>query len=122
VTGFALVCLGAAVGAPLRHLVGGWVRRRLAGPVPWGTVAVNVAGSFVLGLVVGLTRGHGLPDEVLLAVGIGFCGALTTFSTFGLDAVELAEDGARRAGLGYVVASVVLALAAAAVGVAVGSG
>jgi fluoride exporter len=120
VTGFALVCLGAAIGAPLRHLVGRWVRRRTTGPVPWGTIVVNVVGSFVLGLAVGLAGTYGLPDEVLLAVGTGLCGALTTFSTFGLETVRLREEGEGRAALVNVVGSVVLALAAVTAGVALG--
>jgi CrcB protein len=91
-----LVALGAALGAPVRHLTGQWLGS------PRGTLAVNVAGSAVLGLLVGAG-----PSAYAL-VGVGFCGALTTFSTF---AVEAAQARSWR----YVVASVVLCLGAAAV-------
>ena len=90
-----LVALGAAVGAPLRFLVG------LVLPGPRGTLLVNVAGSALLGLVVTAT-----PDTAAL-VGVGFCGALTTFSTFAVEATE-------RRSWRYVVLSVVLCLGAAA--------
>jgi len=105
--GFLFVCLGAAVGAPARYLVDRAVqsraeRSRLGSLMPWGTLTVNVVGSFVLGLVVGL----GVPDEVRLLVGTGLCGALTTYSTFGYETFRLTEDGARL----YAVLNVALTL------------
>lgn len=90
-----LVLIGGAVGATLRYLLHHWLR-----PVhhlPWGTFVANVSGSFVLGLLSGLAAGAGgLPDWVRALAGIGFCGALTTYSTFGLETVRLAQAGARR--------------------------
>jgi CrcB protein len=98
------VALGGAVGAVLRHLVS----LRLNRPgFPWGTLAVNVAGSFLLGAVFGRTS-----PEVAALVGTGFCGALTTYSTFALEVVGLP---ARRA-VAYAAVSVVAGLAAAALG------
>ena len=97
-----LVALGAAVGAPLRYLAG------LVLPV-WGTLAVNVAGSFVLGAV-------GTGDPLL---GAGFCGALTTYSTFGAETVALARGGRRTWAAANVAANVCLGLAAARIGQAV---
>jgi CrcB protein len=87
-TAALLVALGAAVGAPARYLVDRSVRRRVG--APWGTVAVNVAGSFVLGLLVARTGGSG---GWYLAVGTGFCGALTTYSTFAYETVHQAGAG-----------------------------
>lgn len=105
-----LVVLGAALGAPVRYLV----HVGLRGSV-WGTFVVNVVGSAVLGILAGAA----VPPELLALVGTGFCGALTTYSTFGVETVELAERG--RPGLAalYALASAVTCLAAAAVGLAV---
>ena len=87
-TGALLVALGAALGAPARYLVDRAVQRRL-GP-SWGTVTVNVAGSFVLGVLVVLTEGRG---GWQLLVGTGLCGALTTWSTSAYETVRRAEGG-----------------------------
>lgn len=94
-----LVLVGGAAGAALRYLtdvtVTAWVSRR-AGAFPWGTVTVNVLGSLVLGLTAGAVSaaaGADGADWVLTLVGTGFCGALTTFSTFGFETVRLVEQG-----------------------------
>lgn len=113
-----LVALGAAVGAPLRYLVDRAVQARHDAVFPWGTLIVNVAGSFILGLVVGGTAAGAVPGSVAALVGTGFCGALTTYSTFGYETLRLAETGASRDAVLNVVVSVVLGLAAAACGVA----
>jgi fluoride exporter len=80
------VALGAAVGAPARYLTDRALQRLLPGRFPWGTFTVNVVGSFVLGLV-SVTAG----PEVTALVGVGFCGALTTYSTFAYETVALAQ-------------------------------
>lgn len=111
-----LVGVGAAIGAPLRYLADAAARKHLAAPFPWGTFAVNVAGSFVLGAV---TAGAGAAGPaVQAAVGTGLCGALTTYSTFGYELVALSERGARRAALTYALTSVVVGVLAAAAGFA----
>ncbi len=99
-----LVVLGAVVGAPLRFVVAWW----LDDDWPWGTLLVNVAGSFVLGLC----SGWSLDGEELALVGVGFCGALTTYSSF---AVQTAELGRRR-GAAYATLTLGLALGACALG------
>ncbi|GAA1931585.1 fluoride efflux transporter FluC [Nocardioides marmoribigeumensis] len=87
---WALVALGGAVGASARYLLGHFLD--VPGRLPWGTVLANLAGSFVLGLVVGLDPGqHGRA-----LVGLGFCGALTTYSAF---AVQTHHLGPRRGAL-----------------------
>lgn len=89
--GALLVALGAAVGAPARYLVDRAVQRRL-GP-PWGTALVNIAGSFVLGVLAGLPGGLAGAGPARLLVGTGFCGALTTWSTFAYETVQRAGEG-----------------------------
>jgi fluoride exporter len=61
---------------------------------PWGTFAVNMGGSAVLGFLLGAERHLGLPPVVFALLGTGFCGGLTTFSTFGYETLRLLEDGA----------------------------
>jgi CrcB protein len=113
-----LVALGAAVGAPLRYLTDLALRRRLGAAFPWGTLAVNVAGSLVLGLVVGLPA----PPAVAALLGSGFCGALTTYSTFGYETLRLARDGRSRLAAANVLGSVVAGLAAAYLGILLARG
>lgn len=108
-----LVAAGAAVGAPLRYVVDRWVQTRLGAGFPWGTLVVNVVGSFVLGLVIGSGSAG---DEVIALVGTGFCGALTTYSTFSYETLRLLEDGARWRAVANVLVSMAAGLAAAALG------
>lgn len=109
-----LVALGAAVGAPARLLVGHALRTRWGAVPPAGTLAVNVAGSFLLGLLVG----GGAGPAWLALLGTGFCGAFTTFSTLALEVWEAAEDRRRVEAATVVGLSLVLGLGAAAVGYA----
>jgi CrcB protein len=118
---FLFVCLGAALGAPARYLADRTIQARHDTLVPWGTMTVNVAGSLVLGLLTGLAEGHRVPEDLTLALGTGFCGALTTYSTFGYETFRLYESGARLlAGLNVGV-SLVAGLGAALAGLAIGS-
>ena len=87
-----LVVAGAVVGAPLRYLTDLLVQSRHDTVFPWGTLTVNAAGSLILGIVAGAVSG-GAPSWLLTLVGTGFCGALTTFSTFGFETVRLVEEG-----------------------------
>jgi CrcB protein len=109
-----LVALGAAVGAVVRF----WVGHHLDGHTPWGTLLVNVAGSFVLGLVVGANPS---PDAIAL-LGTGFCGGLTTYSAFTVRTRDQAHSRGAAAGAAYAVATIVLAVAACALGFAISAG
>ncbi len=120
-TGFLLVCLGAAVGAPMRYLVDRGVQARHDSLLPWGTLSVNVAGSLVLGALVGLGAHHAVPDPVMLAVGTGLCGALTTYSTFSYETLRLVEDGAWLYAFLNLALSLTLGVAAAVLGFALGT-
>ena len=111
-----LVLLGGAVGAPVRYLVDRSVMSRTRSVLPLGTLVVNVIGCFVLGCVVG-----GASPDVRLLLGTGFCGGLTTFSTFGYETSRLASEGSSRIALINVVLSVGLGLGVAALGVSLTS-
>jgi len=116
-----LVAPGAAVGAPARYLADRAVQSRHDSLFPWGTFVVNVVGSFVLGLVVAAAAAGRLSPNVVAAVGTGFCGALTTYSTFGYETLRLAEERAHLEAALNVVASIAAGVAAAALGWAAGS-
>ena len=114
-----LVALGAAVGAPLRYLTDRIVQARHDSLFPWGTWSVNVAGSFLLGLLAAGLAAGGVSSQVMALLGIGFCGALTTYSTFGYETIRLVEEGAFFHAAANVAASVAAGLGAAFCGVAV---
>jgi len=92
----ALVMVAGALGAPTRFVLERAVGRRRQGPYPMGTWIVNVSGSAALGVVVGLSLRHGLSTSVAAIAGSGFLGAYTTFSTFVVETIRLAEDGEHR--------------------------
>ena len=113
-----LIALGAAVGAPLRYLTDRAVQTRHESAFPWGTQTVNLIGSFLLGFLTGLPASHAL--SALL--GTGFCGALTTYSTFSYETMALARSGLRLHALANVVFSLLAGLGAAFLGVILGAG
>jgi len=106
-----LVLLGGAVGAATRYLTDVSVQRAHGTEFPWGTWAVNVAGSFVLGVVAAAG-----PGWLVTLAGTGFCGALTTFSTFGYETVRLSEEGRPSLAVANVATSLAAGLTAAALG------
>jgi CrcB protein len=113
-----LVVAGALVGAPLRLLVTRLAARGGRDPAR-GTLAVNVVGSALLGLLLGAAT---TPPAVLALVGTGFCGTLTTFSTFGADVLRMVEQRQLARSVAYLAGSVVLGVGAAALGYSLGSG
>jgi CrcB protein len=107
------IALGGAIGAVLRYLVGGQVLRLTGGGFPWGTLTVNVAGCFAMGLaLMVLTRRGDESMAVAPFVMTGLLGGFTTFSAFSLEVFDLAERGRPLLALGYVAASVVFGLGA----------
>jgi CrcB protein len=106
-----LVAIGALAGAPLRLLADRIAVARRGRTTSLGTLVVNVAGSALLGLLLGLAA---VPAWVLALVGTGFCGTLTTFSTFGYDVVRLVEERTAARAVAYLAATLVLGLGAAA--------
>jgi fluoride exporter len=115
-----LVIAGAALGAPLRYLSDRAIQARHDTVFPWGTLSVNVVGSLILGFLTGAVTAGGASPQVQLAVGTGFCGALTTYSTFSYETLRLLEDDARLYAAANVVASIVAGLLSAFLGVAIG--
>jgi CrcB protein len=112
------VALAGALGALTRYGVHAAVQSRMASKLPYGTVVVNITGSFALGLLVGLATYQGLGADVRTVVGTGFIGAYTTFSSFSYDTFGLVEDGLSAAALVSALGSVVAGLAAATAGFA----
>ena len=115
-----LVVLGAAVGAPLRYLADRAVQARHDSVFPWGTFTVNVAGSFILGVLVRGASVHAVPGSLVSLLGTGLCGALTTYSTFGYETIRLLEERSRQYAVLNAAASVVAGLGAAFCGIATG--
>ncbi len=112
-----LVIAGAAIGAPLRYLSDRAIQSRHDTVLPWGTFTVNVLGSLILGVLAGAVTAGVASPEVQLAVGTGFCGALTTYSAFSFETLRLLEDDARLFAAANVVASIAAGLGSAFLGV-----
>jgi CrcB protein len=116
-----LVGAGGFFGAVARYVLDGWVSDATGGGFPWGTLVVNVSGSFVLGVLFALTVERGLlPAEIRAPLMIGFIGAYTTFSTLMLESWRLAAIGDLWPAFANIGVSVVLGLVAVAAGLGVG--
>ena len=115
------IALGSAIGGVARYLLSSWIALRVGGGFPWGTLVVNLTGSFLLGLLVPiLLAAPAISPETRAFLTVGFCGGYTTFSAFSAETVRLMESGDYRRASLYVGASVLLALAATMVGSAAG--
>lgn len=114
-----MIALGAAVGAPARYLTDRALQARHETVFPWGTLTVNVVASLVLGLLTG--AGSAIDSNVSLLVGTGFCGALSTYSTFSYETMRLVQDGSRFYAVANVVGSLVGGIGAAAAGWSIGA-
>jgi CrcB protein len=110
--------VAAAIGAPARYLVDGWVQDRTGGPFPWGTFTVNVSGCLALGVLTGLGLYHDLGATARTILGTGGLGAYTTFSTLTFETVRLSEEGANGKAFANAAGSFLVGLAAAAAGLA----
>jgi fluoride exporter len=117
---FGLLVAGA-VGAPVRFLLDGFIQENTSGGFPWGTLVINISGSFVLGLLSGFALYHAFPATPKTVLGSGFCGAYTTFSTFTYETVRLAEGGQLRGACRYTLTSLIVPALAAGLGLALAS-
>ncbi len=119
-TGFLAVALGGALGASLRYGAGLAAARWLPPGWPWATFAVNISGSFAMGLLAGwfVARASSVGGPVWLFLGTGLLGGFTTFSAFSLETITLLREGALGRAAAYAVLSVMLATGALALGFA----
>lgn len=116
-----LIAVGGAAGAVSRYLIQGWVEELAGGRFPWGTFAVNISGSFVLGVVFALAIDRAfLSPEVRVPLMIGFISSYTTFSTLMLESWRLIEEGDIVFALGNLAVSIAVGMAAVIAGLALG--
>ncbi len=113
-----LLGLAGGLGAGARFVVDGLVRAKLRTALPVGTIAINVSGSFLLGLVAGAVIVHAAPPELQAIAGTGFLGGYTTFSTASFETVRLVQSGRTGLALLNVVGTAAAAVGAAAAGLA----
>ena len=112
-----LVAIGGLVGSVGRSWLGGLVQLASGGEFPLGTLAVNVIGSFIVGLVMALSLDRGVvPANVRILLTVGFCGGFTTMSTFSYETVALLRDGQLALALSNVAATIVSCIEAAWLG------
>lgn len=113
----ALACAGGALGAGVRHLINGAFLARGLAEFPWSTVLINVTGSLLMGLLVGILQAKaGLAPELRTFLATGVLGGYTTFSAFSLDVVVLIERNQPLAAMAYAGGSVLLSIAALVAG------
>ncbi len=111
------IAAGGALGAVLRWYVAGFVQRLSGSAFPWGTLTVNILGSFVLGfLFVWLLERSSVGELMRLALTVGFLGAFTTFSTFSVETARLLQEGALTMALGNILAQVLICVGLAWLG------
>lgn len=111
-----VVGLGGAFGAVSRYLTSGWVQEWAGSFFPWGTMAVNVLGSLLLGFLMVWLQATAASAEVRGLITVGFLGSFTTFSTFSYETTAMLRDGEWWRAGGYTVGSVVLGLMAVGLG------
>ncbi len=111
-----LVCIGSFFGGGARYLTGKAVQAWLSVAFPWGTMAVNVVGCFLIGLLSGLSLGGQISPSAKLILVTGFCGGFTTFSTFMNENLLLTRDGAILPAVLYTLASLALGMIAVILG------
>jgi CrcB protein len=121
VSRFLWICVGGAAGTGARYLLSGWALATLGPSFPWGTFAVNVIGSFGVGLLMQVGIATPLLSPTLrLALTTGVMGGFTTYSTFNYETIRYVQDGAWRLAVGNMALTLAACLAAGFAGVALG--
>lgn len=115
----AVACAGAA-GALARYMLDAAIMSRTHTNMAWGTWAVNLSGSFLLGVLYAASSGIGLPDTLRIALGAGFLGAFTTFSTWMVQTMRLIEDRELRLAVLNIVGPMIAGPIAALLGIMIG--
>lgn len=119
---YSVIAIGGAIGACLRFAIGEWMLHLFGRAFPFGTLLVNILGSFVIGLLYGLLITEQIaPNPWRIFIGIGVLGAFTTFSTFSMDTVLLLQQGEWQKAMANVVLNLVLCLTLAWLGLKLGS-
>lgn len=114
---FLWICLGGAVGTGARYLLSGWVMLGLGAGFPWGTLAVNTIGSFLLGAIMHVALATRWINPTLrLALTTGVVGGFTTYSTFNYETISFLREGSAVLAAANVVSTVLVCLAAGAAG------
>lgn len=113
---YLYVAVGGAIGSTLRYLLGGAIQRAAHAGFPYGTLVVNVLGCFLIGVLIRLFLNAEPPASLRAFLIVGFCGGFTTFSSFTSETIGLAQAGSYLRAGAYVLASVILCLAATGVG------
>ena len=117
-----LVAIGGGIGSATRYLVGGWFAARFGSAFPYGTFAINVTASFIVGFFLAFAQERvSLAPNLRLFVAVGFIGGYSTFSTFEYESVRLLQDGEMLLGAVYLLGSVIIGGLAAIGGIALGS-
>ncbi len=115
------IALGGAFGAVSRHFIAAAVGRQMGHGFPWGTLAVNLLGSFIMGfMIVYFTHRLNLSNEVKALITVGFLGSLTTFSTFSMEIGKFIETAQYGSAAIYIGVSVVIGVAALFLGMTTG--
>ena len=115
-TRFLWICLGGAAGTGARYLLSGWLLRAAGPGFPWGTLAVNVIGSFLLGVLLQLSRA----TDLRLALTIGVMGGFTTYSSFNFETLQYLLRDEWLTAFAYVAATLLVCLTAGALGLLCG--
>lgn len=110
------VMVGGAIGAGGRHLIGQLMLARIGPGFPWWTLSINIAGSLLMGLLIGWLARSGGSETTRLFLSVGILGGFTTFSSFSLEFWLLFERGAMVQAAAYVLSSVVIGIIACGVG------
>lgn len=109
-TKFILLAAGGAIGTILRYSISGFTYRFFNGFFPWGTLAVNLTGSFIIGLLWGFFEIENISSNVRNFIFIGILGGFTTFSTFALESLNMFRDGEVKLALTNILASNILGI------------
>lgn len=115
-----LIFIGGGLGSVLRFIVSSNIAEKVSSGIPWGTFAVNVIGSFLLGSIIGLAHKMELASsQYLVLFTIGFCGGFTTFSTFAYENILAVKSGQFLVAILYTAISIVVGLIAAFAGLSI---